>query len=242
MKSFSLLLACLLAACQAPPLKQEPWANAKPNSHVLGAGAGWGWADFDLDFRGTSGFLDGRTGADGGDLNPKSGGALRYQYIVDEHLRLGAAVEIRRVEPGNVAPLGIGAILPQFQGKRFTSYHLLLQPRWYFDPIGESKRWQMFVGADIGWIPYVHINGTIVYGGGVSEPLAFRGDDYFTVAPGVGGSYLLTDNWTFDFGALYEFPLGESKGDVPLLIVASTGTNEVQHEGLILFWTLSYQF
>lgn len=242
MKLLPLLLLCLLAACQVRPLRDEPWAHATPGTHVLGAGAGWGWASFDLELEGTGGFLDGRVGADGGDLDPKLGGALRYQYIATEQLRLGAAVEVRRIQPDSVAPLGIGAILPQFKGRRFTTFHLMLQPRWYFDPMGESKRWKMFLGADLAWIPEVKIDGDVVYGGGVFEPLKFRGDDYFSIAPVVGCSYLITDRWTFDFGALYEFPLGESRDELRLLIVNSTVATEVSHEGLLLFWTFSYQF
>ncbi len=240
MKSLPLLLFGLLAACQTQPLAEEPFANAKPGTHVLGAGAGWGWADFDLTIEGNGGFLNGMSGADGGDLNPKLGGALRYQYIASEHIRLGAAIELRRIEPGTVAPLGIGAILPVFQGRRFTTLHLIFQPRWHFDPFGETKRWQMSAGVDLGWIPKVDLDGTVVYGGGVFEPLKFRGDDYFTLAPVVGCSYLVSDNCTFDFGALYEFPLGESEDDLRLLIVNSTVRSQVQHEGLLLYWTFSF--
>lgn len=242
MKPLLLPLLCLLSACQTPRLEQEPWENQEPETHILGVGAGWGWATFDLDLEGTEGFLDGRSGSDSGDLQPKLGGALRYQYIATDNLRLGAAIEIRRIQPEGVSPLGIGAILPTFQGKRFTTLHLIFQPRWYFDPIGESQRWRTFVGADLAWIPKVNIDGDVIYGGGVTEPLSFRGDDYFTIAPVVGASYLLTDHWTFDFGAQYEIPIGESTDEVPLLIVASTTSNEVSHKGLLIFWTFSYSF
>jgi len=242
MKALPLLALCLFAACQTPRLESEPWANATPGTHSLGAGAGWGWAKFDLNLEGTSGFLDGMTGEDGADLEPKLGGTIRYQYVATDQLRLGAALSVRRVQPDDVAPLGIGAILPRFKGKRFTTFHLIFQPRWYFDPIGESKRWRAFAGIDLAWIPKVDIDGDVVYGGGVTEPLKFRGDDYFTIAPVVGGSYQLTDRWTFDFGAFYEIPLGESKDELPLLIVASTVSAEVNHEGLLIFWNFSYSF
>lgn len=243
MKAPLLLLACVLGfGCASIPLEEEPWHYSKPGTHILGAGAGYGWADFDIEIEGTGGFLDGRSGADGGDLRPKAGGALRYQYIVNDNLRLGAALEVRRVKPDKVAPLGIGAILPTFAGDRFTVYHLMFQPRWYFEPFGETRRWRMFTGIDLAWLPGVDIDGDVVYGGGVTEPLSFRGDDYFTLAPVVGCSYLLTDRWTFDFGALYEFPLGTSEDELPLLIVNSQVSSEVAHEGLILFWTFSYSF
>ena len=235
-------LAIVLCSCVAQPLNDEPWTHSKPGAHALGIGAGWGWADFDMTLEGTSGFLNGRSGADGGGLSPRAGGALRYQYVATENFRLGAAFELRHVAPDKVAPLGIGPILPQFKGDRFTTFHFILQPRWYFDPFGKSRRWRMFAGVDFGWIPEVISEGDVVYGGGVIEPVRFEGDDYFTLAPVVGCSYLLTDHWSFDFGALYEFPIGEAEDDLRLIIVSSDVHNTVKHEGTLLFWTFTYQF
>ena len=49
-------------------------------------------------------------------------------------------------------------------------------------------------------------------------------------------------DWTFDFGALYEVSLGDTADDLHLLIVNSDVHSTVSHEGLILFWNLSFHF
>lgn len=230
------------SACRFPPLQDEPWSHAGPGTHVLAGGAGFGWADFDMRVEGVGGFLDGMVGTDSGDLQPEAGGRIAYQYVVSERFRIGAAAEVRHIEAEPVAPLGIGAILPQLQAQDFTTLHLMLQPRWYSDPLPQAPRWKLFCGADLAWIPDVELDATIVYGGGVFEPTHFDGDDYFTVAPVLGASYLVTDRWTLDFGALYEVSLGDTADDLRLLIVNSDVRSNVTHEGLILFWNLSFHF
>ena len=236
------LLVASCAACRVPALREEPWSRVTPGTHSLGTGAGWGFVDFDMEIEATSGFLDGMTGTDSGGLNPRAGGRVTYQYVASDHLRLGLAAEVRHIRPDHVAPLGIGNILPEFRGDGFTTLHLMFQPRWMFDPLEANERWRLFCGLDLAWIPRVHLDGDIVYGGGVFEPTSFRGDDYWTIAPVVGASYLLSDRWTFDVGLLYEFSLGETEDDLFLLIVNSDVHSTVSHEGPILFWNFNFHF
>ncbi|MEM7516137.1 MAG: hypothetical protein AAF368_04325 [Planctomycetota bacterium] len=236
--AFALCLA-LLPSCVLPQLEEEPWSRARQGDHVVGLGAGWGWADAKIDVEATSGFLDGRTGDDSGSLTPEAGGALRYQYLWTDQFRLGAALDIRHVESAPLAPLGIGPVLPQIRSEAFTSVHLILQPRWYTKPFGKTGRWRGILGADFGWVPGVDLDATVVYGGGTFEPIEFEGDDYFTLAPVVGLALALTDRVSLDFGAFYEFPLGASNDTVPLLIVNSDLDSEVNHEGLLIWFSFN---
>ena len=84
---------------------------------------------------------------------------------------------------------------------------------------------------------------------GINERVALSGDSFFTLNPVIGGSYLMRDNLSMEFGAFYEFPLDSSDDSVVLNvpvpgvgIVPSQLDAEVYPDGFIGFVGLSYYF
>lgn len=245
--ALSLLLSAA-AGCKAPDLEQAPWTYAQAGGNALGASTGWAFYEAEAEIKGTGGALVGASSSDTIDLEPRYGGAIKYQHFFTDNFSLGAIAEFRRFDPDEANFGLVPGSTTSIQGDEFTTYHFLIAGRFFFDPMGSEGRWRPFVGLDLGYVPDVELDADVVLAPGLPPgKLELEGDEFYTLAPVVGVSYLWSDHLSFDFGAFYEFALDSTDDsgslDVPVPgvgVVPSGFDAELEPEGLIVFAGLTY--
>lgn len=229
----------LLGSCAVPQLQEEPYSRAGAGSSLVGVSSGWALYDAKVSVKGRSGSLEREVGDDTTTLTPQYGGALKYSYFVTDNLSLGGIVELRSFEPDPVMPLSAELVADSFE-----TFHLLGSSRWFFDPMGASRRWRPFIGLDVSYVPDVDLGQVEVnYPGGIpSERVRAKGSAYWSIAPVAGMSYQLVDGMTLDFGAFYEMPLTASEAEVQFQNLGGAEADvRVEPEGLIGFMGVSWQ-
>ncbi len=238
-----LLAALACGSCQA--LKHEAWSQTGKGTHTVGVSSGWAFYEADVDLTDVGNDSDDAfgdapdlgSGSDTSNLQPIFGTALKYSYFVHDNVALGGLVEYRVFDAGKVAPLE-----SEIEPDEYSTWHFLLTSRFFTNPFGHEDRLRLFGGLDLGYIPKVDLDATVTYAPGLSERLQLQGDEYFTLGAVAGGSMLVTDNISLEFGAFYEWAI-DSSDDTLILNVPNTagGTTpntiegEVSPFGLIFF-------
>ena len=236
------LLSFGLASCAE--LQSRPWSQIGAGTHTLGASTGWAFYEADVELTDTTGNPVLGTGSDSTDLDPIGGGALKYNYFVTDNIALGFIFEFRTFDPDPVAPLE-----SEIDADEYTSEHYLLSTRYWSDPFGSDLRWKWFTGLDLNYSPGVDLDATVIYAPGFIERVSLSGDEFWTLNPVLGISYLLRDNLSMEAGGFYEFPLDTTDDTLTLNIPNGLGQTEanivdgeLEPQGLILFVGLTYYF
>ncbi len=236
----ALSLLCTLCACAE--LRSAPWSQIGKGTHTVGASTGWAFYEAEVSLDDQSGEPVLGSGVATTDLDPIAGGALKYNYFVTDHFVVGLIFEFRTFDPDPVAPLD-----SEIDADEYTSVHYLFSTRYWSDPFGDDLRFKWFGGLDLNFTPGVDLDATVIYAPGFVERVALSGDEFFTLNPVLGVSYLLQDNLSIEGGAFYEFPLNSSDDDLVLNIpngLGATAANNVagslEPEGLIFFAGLTY--
>jgi hypothetical protein len=233
------LLGC---AGLSAPVGTDPWSEIQAGTHALGASTGWAEYEAKVLLDDQSGNPDLGSGAATADLDPIGGGALKYNYFVEDDFSVGLIVEARSFDPQPTAPLSA-----TLDGDEYTSLHYLLTTRWWAEPFGPGRRWRWFGGLDLAYTPTIELDATVIYAPGFIERISLSGDPYVSINPVIGTSYLLARRLSLELGAFYEIPLGTSDDDVTLNVPNGLGQTEandlaaqVDPKGLILFLGLTY--
>lgn len=236
--------ALLGTLCSCAELRHAPWSEIGAGTHTVGGSSGWAWDEAEVTLVDNSGTPDLGTGTDSTDLAPISGGALKYNYFVTDNFALGLIFEFRTFDPDPVAPLE-----SEIDADEYTSTHYLLSTRYWSDPWGDDLRWKWFGGLDLNYSPGVSLDATVTYAPGFVERVGLSGDQFFTLNPTIGLSYLVRDNVSFEFGTFYEFPIDSSDDTLTLNIpdgFGATNPNEIdgslEPEGIFIFAGLTYYF
>lgn len=239
---FAAVLSLLCTLCACAELRSAPWSQIGEGSHTVGASTGWAFYEADVTLDDQTGDPVLGSGSAPTDLVPISGGALKYNYFVTDNFAVGFIFELRTFDPDPVAPLD-----SEIDADEYTSFHYLLSTRYWSDPFGDDMRFKWFGGIDLNYTPGVDLDATVIYAPGFVERVALSGDEFFTLNPVIGGSYLLRDNLSMEVGAFYEFPLDSSDDDLVLNIPNGLGATEpndvagsIEPEGLIFFAGLTY--
>ena len=239
------LLALGLASCSSP-LLHEPWSQVGPGTNAFGLSSGWSLYRAEVEATGRSGALAPggvpEEGSDTSDLQPVFGAAGKWQHFVTDRFALGTILEVRRFDPEAASPLSA-----TLEPDAFTTVHLLATSRYYFAPLASNARWRPFVGLDLGFVPEVDLEGVRVRypssSGLPDETVDVSGDAYWTIAPVVGVSYLLSDRMSLELGGFYEWSLDPSEGRLRLANLGGAEADvEVWPEGLIVFAGLTWYF
>ena len=84
----------------------------------------------------------------------------------------------------------------------------------------------------------------MIYAPGVFERVTVQGDAFWTIAPVIGGQWLITDRLTLDFGAFYEWGIENTNDTVQLNIPIAGDVNDVDGaldiQGFFIAGGLSY--
>jgi hypothetical protein len=237
-------LALSASGCAAVqrPLAAEPWSAVGRGTHAVGLSTGWAIYEAEVELTDTSGTPNLGSGTDTADLDPVFGAAAKYQYFIGPQVAFGAIVERRAFDPDVVRPLA-----SDIDGDDYTTYHFLLTSRFFTAPLGEDRRWKAFAGLDLGYVPYVDLDATVVYAPGFQQRVTLEGDDYLTAGVVAGLSYLLADRLSLELGAFYEWSLDASEDTLTLDVpngLGGTDPNSIDGkvfpEGLIGFIGLTY--
>ncbi len=239
------VLLCVTGGCAQ--LNDPAWANMTRGAHQVGVSTGWAFYEANVEAKGTSGVLQpggvSDVGDDTVDLEPQYGGALKYAYMLTDSFSLGGIIEYRSFDPDPVMPL-----TAELETEDFQTWHFILSSRYFFRPFLKAPRIRSFVGLDLSWIPEVNfsdVDVTYPASSGIpSEVLSdVTGSDFWTIAPVIGGQYLLSDHLTLDFGAFYEVPLTSSRESLRFEnLGGATSDVNVEPEGLIVFIGISWYF
>lgn len=233
-----------LGACSSSGLQKEPYANIKKGTTSIGISTGWAAYKADVDAQIVSGPLAGASGSDTSDLQPQWGVALKGHHWLTDNFALGLIIERRSFDPDPVMPLAATLDPGSFQ-----TWHFLASSRYWFGAFTKSKRWKPFIGLDLGYIPEVKLNDILVtypsppFPAAGTENVDATGSSYWTIAPVVGLNYLISDNWTLDVGAFYEWSLNSSDASIDLTIPGIGATQvdaQVTPYGLIGFIGVTY--
>ncbi len=237
------LIAGSTASCMTQ-LDSTAWSRIGKGTHTVGASSGWAFYEADVELTDLDGSPDLGTGSQKTDLDPIFGAALKYNYFIADNYALGFIYEARTFDPDPVAPLD-----SPIDADEYTSSHFLLSTRYWSDPVGASNRWKWFTGLDLNYSPGVALDATVLYAPGFQERLSLDGDEFFTLNPVIGTSYLLRDQLSMELGFFYEFPIDSSDDTLTLNIPnglggtdANTIDGSLEPQGLIFFAGLTYYF
>jgi hypothetical protein len=224
------------------PLEREPWSTVDNGTVAVGASTGWAVYEADVELSDTSGSPVLGSGSDTAELDPVFGAAAKLTYFLHPQVSFGGIVERRAFDPDIVRPLS-----SDIDADDYETYHFILSSRFFTTPLGEDRRWKAFGGLDLGWVPYVDLDATVIYAPGFQERVTLEGDDYFTFGVVGGLSYLVADRLSLEIGAFYEWSIDASSDTLTLNIpngLGGTDANlvdgEVFPEGLIGFIGLTY--
>lgn len=246
MRNFSflgLILAGLGASSCASidqTLTTGPWENFGKGATTIGASTGWAFYNADAHAVGKSGALLGEEGKDSTDLTPQYGAALSLRHLVTDRVALGAIVERRSFDPDSIAPLSA-----TLTADKFETWHYILSARYYFDPFTESGRWRANLGFDLSYIPDVPLGDvTVEYPNGFpTETVNVTGGDYWAVGGLVGVAYQLSDSWSWDLAAFYEYAITTGNATVAFdSLGGATAEMALRPQGLVFATGLSYAF
>lgn len=226
--------------------------------NILGVSTGWAFVESDIDLENGQGPLANPVlgGSDVGssttDLDPVFGIGIKYQRYLTNNILLGFIYEHRIFDPESTRPLSADVDIDDF-----GTDHFIIDARYQFDPIDKAERLRPFAGVQIGYVPEVKADGDVNYDGvpplniGPStERISLDGSDFFTLGFVVGGSYLIREDLTLDFGAFYEFALNPTEDQLvlnpypgnPPLDQPSTYDGELLESGLYLTAGISWVF
>lgn len=253
------LLLSSLTACQS--LTQDeirPFAEEMAGKNLIGASTGWAFVEVEADLENGSGPLANPLlgGSDVGssttDLDPVFGAAIKYYKFLTNNFSIGGLFEHRIFDPDPTRPLNAELDIDDF-----GTNHFLLDLRYWFDPIDRERRLRPFAAVQFGYVPEVNADGVVRYEAipalglpATTEDIELEGDEFFSLGFVVGGSYLIRESLTFDFGAFYEFALDPTEDRVtlqpypgaPVVGDATTYDGELLEKGLYLTMGLSYSF
>jgi outer membrane protein W len=185
------------------PLTAEPYSEFGAGALVAGVSTGVSFNTVEAEAAGQTGVLEGRTGTDTADLENKYGGTMKLSYMATDNLQIGGALKVIHAEADPIAPLSA-----TLSADPFDTYTFLLSSRYFFDPIGESRRWRPYVGVDLGYSLGADLGSVRVeYPDDLMLPDEFediKGSPYWTLGALVGISYLVTDNLSLDMAAVYD--------------------------------------
>jgi outer membrane protein W len=240
-----LLAAALLGAgCSSigQPLTAEPYSEFSAGALVAGVSTGASFNTVEAEAAGQSGVLEGQTGTDEGDLKNKYGGTLKLSYMFTDNLQVGGAVKIVHAEADPLSPLSA-----TLTAEPFDAYTLIMSSRYFFDPIGESRRWRPYVGIDLGYSLGADLGSVRVdYPASSGIPTEYEdieGSSYWTLGALAGISYLVTDNLSLDMAAVYDRSITSAEGTTVYdNIGGATADVALDQESFILGIGLSYAF
>jgi hypothetical protein len=214
--------------------------------HALGLSTGWAIFEADVELTDLDGALGGGSGQDDSKLDPVWGGAAKYNYFFTENFALGAIAELRTFDASLIRPLA-SDISPD----EYTSLHLLLSGRVYSDPLSFARRFKLFGGVDLGYVPGIDLEAEVLYSPQYRQTIALEGDDFFTLSV-VAGTSMWVGDWlgtdaSFELGAFYETALDSTDDELTLLIPNGLGgltpndvAGEVVPQGVIFFAGLTF--
>ncbi|MEZ6014802.1 MAG: hypothetical protein R3F49_06800 [Planctomycetota bacterium] len=226
--------------------------------NLVGISTGWAFVEAEADLSNGTGPLANPLlgGSDVGssttDLQPVFGIGLKYLKFLDNNWSFGGILEHRRFDPDSTRPLNADLDIDEF-----GTNHLILDLRYWFNPLDRENRFRPFAAVQFGYVPEINADGVVRYAAipslglpAVTEDIKLEGDEFFTLGFLVGGSYLIQKDLTFDFGAFYEIALDPSEDTIslqphpgqPVIGAASTYDGELLEKGLYLTFGLSYTF
>lgn len=234
------------------------WPEDMTGKNVVGVSSGWAFAQADVDLSNGRGpladpILGGSdVGSSTTDLDPVFGIGLKFQRYLTNNWILGLIYEYRIFDPESTRPLSADVDIDDF-----GTNHFILDARYQFNPIDKAERFRPFVGVQLGYVPEVRADGETRYDPvgplGISatrEELSLEGDAFFTLGFVAGGSYLLRDSMTLDFGIFYEYALNPTEDELvlqpfpnnPPLDGPSSYDGELLESGVYLTAGLSWVF
>jgi len=247
--SLSFLALTLLVASSCSTIEKiergpttEPWADFGKGTTTVSGSTGWAFYQGKASAAGQTGVLTGDQGTDTGTLTPNYGAAVTLRHMVTDNLALGGIVEYRSFSPDPLSPLSAELVAGDFE-----TLHLIATSRYFFDGLGESKRWRPFVGLDLSYIPEVDLGDVdVIYpasSGLPSETVNIVGSEYWAIAPVAGMSYQLSNGLSFDTGAFYEYALTTADASVQFQSLGGAQADmALRPSGLIVFVALTYAF
>lgn len=252
------VFAPAFVSCASLTDNSVSWPDDMTGRHVVGASSGWAFVEADVDLsNGTGPLADpifGGTdvGSSTTDLDPVFGLGLKYFHYLTNNWMIGLIYEHRIFDPESTRPLSADLDIDDF-----GTNHIILDLRYQFDAMGKNRRFRPFVAVELGYVPEVRADGEARYEAipplGITptrEDVSLKGDGFMTLGFVAGGSWLLRENLTFDFGAFYEFALDPTEDTItlnpfpnnPPLNQPSTYDGELLESGLYLSAGLSWAF
>ena len=224
------------------PLTAEPYSEFSAGALVATVSTGASFNTVEAEAAGQSGVLEGRTGTDSADLKNKYGGTLKLSYMFTDNLQVGGALKAVHAEADSLAPLSA-----TLTAEPFDSYTLILSSRYFFDPMGESRRWRPYVGIDLGYALGADLGSVLVeYPPELGFPDEFeniKGSSYWTLAAVAGVSYLITDNLSLDMAAVYDRSITSAEGTTVYDNLGGASADvALDQESIVLGVGLSYAF
>ncbi len=215
---------------------------------ALGFSTGWAFYEAEVELKDVGGELGFEEGTDSTTLEPIIGGAIKASHFFNEHFSLGGVYEFRQFDGTATKPLS-ATIEPD----PYVSSHFILTARAFTSPLESMPRLKLFAGLDLTYVPGISLDATVQYSPSFQERTTLSGDEFFTLAPVVGGSWWIGDmlghDASLDFGAFYEFALDPSSATVTLNIPDGLGgtvpndvDGDVYPEGLIFFVGTTFYF
>lgn len=228
-----------LAFSSCATLQDEPWARTGAGTHTLTATTGWAFYEAEVELTAP----DGSSGKDVSDLTPNYGAGAKYQYFLTDAYCLGLMYERRSFEADPIRPLSA-----TLHPGDFETDHFILVNRYFFDPVGDSRRWRPFLGLDLGYVPGVDMDVTAAWsdlGPFADETQAAAASSYWTLGIAGGLSYLLADNLSLEFGGFYETALNKSEDTIVYENVPGPSSTvpfdaEIHSRGWITFLSLTW--
>ena len=259
-RALPLLAAILsgLVSCASLTDDSVAWPEDMTGENVVGISSGWAFVEADVDLENGTGplanplFGGTDVGSSTTDLEPVFGVGLKYFHYITNNWLFGFIYEHRIFDPDSTRPLNADVDIDDF-----GTNHFILDLRYQFDAMGKRRRFRPFVAVEFGYVPEVSADGEARYGAVSSlglppttEDIELDGDGFFTLGFVAGGSYLLRENLTFDFGAFYEFALDPTEDTLelrpfpnsPPLDGVSSYDGELLEKGLYLSAGLSWVF
>lgn len=251
-------LVSFLASCNTLVHENVSFPDDMTGKNLVGISTGWAFVEADADLSNGSGPLANPLlgGSDVGssttDLEPVFGIGLKYLKFITNNWTVGGILEHREFDPDSTRPLNADLDIDTF-----GTNHLILDVRYWFDPIDRANRLRPFAAVQFGYVPEVNADGNVHYSAipalglpATTESIKLEGDEFFTLGFVVGGSYLIQKDLTFDFAAFYEYALDPTEDQItlqpfpgaPVVGGPTTYQGELLEKGLYFTFGLSFTF
>ncbi|MCZ6598987.1 MAG: hypothetical protein O7B99_15225 [Planctomycetota bacterium] len=238
-----LLLVSPCCACLTAPLEWEPWDIVRPGAFGLSLRpALFGIYRVEGDFTAETPAKGTLTQTDSGDLEGRFGLALEVEYFVTSNWMLAAGVDYRVYDIDGLNP--IQGLDVEVETVETLQYYLGL--RHLFAPFASRPRLRPYVQGTLVYLPEVDIGFEVDLSAFGSSNLEIdaKGDGYWVAGVATGLMYHWTPQLVAELGIAYELPLTSLDADLTFSIGPSLVPfeAELEPEGLIGFWGLTYFF